>query len=55
MTMETKVIKYCNLYQKKGQAGNVFSILGCAPCIPGFGGGGGGKELKVIVYVRNNK
>ena len=40
--------KLFNLYEKKGQAGNVYDENSCAPCIPGFGGGGGGKELKIL-------
>ena len=47
--------KLFNLYEKNGQAGNVYDENHCAPCLPGFGGGGGGKELKVVHNFRIRK
>lgn len=45
------VVPVGNLYDSKGQAGNVYDSQCSGPCLPGFGAGGGGKELKVAIPV----
>lgn len=47
--------KLFNIYPKNGQAGNIYDLNCCAPCLPGFGAGGGGKELKVLEGVKIRK
>lgn len=50
-----KVEKVGNLYEKNGQAGNIYDGEGTMPCLPGFGGGGGGKEFKFTCKALNEQ
>lgn len=54
MSTKNNPILLGNIYPSNGQAGNVYSVDHCSPCVPGFAAGGGGKELKVLVRYKIN-
>lgn len=53
MSLKNNPLLLCNIYPSNGQAGNIFSVNRCSPCVPGFAAGGGGKELKIITINKN--
>lgn len=48
MSISNSPLLLGNIYPSNGQAGNIYSVDYCSPCVPGFSAGGGGKELKVL-------